>query len=517
MSIDSPAPAPAGAAEPPPAADPHADAGRRIVRNSTLNLAGQGLNAAFMIVIVLLLAREGRVTMGQFYKWSAFITIVQLVAEAGAGTVLTRRLVQAPGDWAQTVGEAGGLFAGVTVLSGLVFVGVGTAVVGLGGDPDLWPIFALAGIACAALQFQRYAWGVFRAAEDFTRENWSKVLQGAAFAAGALAVAAAGRADLTTILAAFALSQILTSAYLLWALARRWPGAALGWRRPPLRRWAADTWLLGTGDVVRQLTWQVDTALLGLMQPDWVVGIYSLAYRPLGPINWLPRAVLTAAFPSFARQAGPGPQGLRASFAESVRLLWVLSLPIAVAACFYADAIVRVLAGAARYAEFAEAAVPLRILIWITLLMFISTQYRFVLAAAGTLRAYTLLVVGVFLLELVVEALLIPRWSYFGACAGSVLGELFFTVAGFAICVRLGLAGLDWRPLVGAVFAALGMAALLGLTALVRSPAQAGLAEMVAVTASATAAYFALCVCCGALRPEEVRSLWLALGRRSDS
>src|SRR5205085_8734527 len=102
---------------------------------------------------------------------------------------------------------------------------------------------------------------------------------------------------------------------------------------------------LGLGDVVRGLTWQVDTILLRLLQPAAAVGVYSIAYRPLGPLNWVPRAVLTAMFPSFARLAEGDRPGLGRAFAASARLMWLVSLPIAVSIFVGAEPIIAVLAG----------------------------------------------------------------------------------------------------------------------------------------------------------------------------
>ena len=72
---------------------------------------------------------------------------------------------------------------------------------------------------------------------------------------------------------------------------------------------------MGLADVVRKLTWQLDTVLLALLQPAAVVGIYTVAYRPLGALNWLPQAVMSALFPSLARMADRDPRGLAAAFA----------------------------------------------------------------------------------------------------------------------------------------------------------------------------------------------------------
>jgi PST family polysaccharide transporter len=476
----------------------------RILRNSTFNFAAQGLNAAFNVVIVLVLARSlGVDGSGNYYKIFAWVTAVQLVVEAGTSTVLTRRLIQAPASWHETATDAAGLFVGIAGTSLGLFVAYGAISMWLRSDPTQLSIYGVAGVTCAAIQVQRYATGVFRAKESFGYENAARVLQGFAFAGVVVVVVLVSQPSLLWVLAALAVSQIIAAWFLMIALWREWP--ALGWKiaRPQVRVWVRETFLLGVGDVVRQLTWTLDTLLLAFMTTETIVGIYSMAYRPLGPVNWLPRAILLAAFPSFARFATDSEERLRESFSNSIRLLWVLSLPITIAICFYADPIVRILAGQ-KYSEFAEAGVLLSILIWITLLIYISTQYRFVLAAMGKLQSYTRLVVVVFLIEAAIEAALIPRFSYYGACAGSVTGELFFTLVGLMLCRKLGVGRIDWKHMAGAAVAGGLMAALLGVSALYAPPREIGLPLMVLFTTAATLAYFGFCILFGALARQEV-------------
>jgi O-antigen/teichoic acid export membrane protein len=261
-----------------------------------------------------------------------------------------------------------------------------------------------------------------------------------------------------------------------------------------VRDWLKEASSLGFGDLVRNLTWQLDTLLLALMQPLWVVGIYSVAYKPLGPLNWLPKMVSQACFPSFARMATGDREALGKAFSTSTRVLWVISVPIAVAICVLAEPLIIFLAGA----DYLAAAAPMRILIWIATLSFLSVQFRFIFTATGRQGVFAVLMTIVFLIELVVELALIPHWSYFGAATGSLVGELFCTVVGLTICWRLGLGRFEWRAALGATLAGAGMAAALW-------PAR-GLPLPLLVPAAALSGvlYLGLCLLFGAVSRAEV-------------
>src|SRR5438128_2190722 len=87
-----------------------AGAVQRVLRNSTFNLVGQGLNAVCNLLVLFALARcVARETLGLFYLLVAVITALQLVLELGVTTVLTCRIAQRPEAWRTVTAEAAGL------------------------------------------------------------------------------------------------------------------------------------------------------------------------------------------------------------------------------------------------------------------------------------------------------------------------------------------------------------------------------------------------------------------------
>jgi len=475
----------------------------RILHNSALNLGGQGVNAVCQLVVVFALARGlGKAAFGEYYTLFALIMVTQLIVEAGLSTLLTYRIVHAPESWKETLAEAAGLFLVVVAVSMVVLIGLGCAWVYLRGDEPVVLIrFAAAACACAAIQVQRFSAGVFRAFEMFGYENFARALQGMLLVGLVLAMIGTGVARVEWVLVALAASHVASALFLLAALQYRWWCLALRFRWSAAKQWLSAAVPVGLGDVVRGLTWQLDTLLMALFQPPAVVGIYSVAYRPLGPLNWLPRAVLTAAFPSFARLAASDRHSLDRAFANSIRLLWIISLPIVIAICMCAEPIITLLAGA----EYLEAAIPMRILIWIAALSYLSIQFRFLFTAVGRQDHFVRLVVIVFLLEAVIETLLIPQLSYFGACAGSFAGELFFTVVGLAVCRHLGVGSVEWGALMRAVLAGTVMGALVWFAR------QASLPLLLLAVVLSTAIYLVLCLRLGALQMDELRHLCRAL------
>jgi O-antigen/teichoic acid export membrane protein len=477
--------------------------GQQILQNGVMNLAVQLLYAGLQLVIVFLLVRQlGAADLGRYYTLVATILTAQLVIEGGAGTVLTQQLARSGADWKDRVDGATGLFGVIMLVSMFGFVVTGAVWTCVDGS-GIWVICLLAaGISCGAMQVQRFCISIFQASELFRPENVAKMLQIAMFLSLLLCLLAGTAVNLGSVFLSHAISHIAASIY-LFATLRRYTGP-LAWRLNLAM--AARQWFeaipLGIADVLRRLTWQVDTIVLALLTTPGVVGVYSVAYRALGPLNWIPRALLSAAFPSLARTAGDREKTSRA-FARSTRLLLVISIPIAVAVCACAEPLVEILAGRG----FEEAAELMKILIWTIVLSFTSVQFRFLFTALKQQRVFVWLTALVLLFKVILEVLLIPSLGYYGACLGSLAAESALFVGGLLVCRSLGVEGVEWRAVGRALLAGMIIAALLW------TARGSGLVVLGLALVLAAVLYMALCAALGAVKRDEIEQYVLLLRR----
>jgi O-antigen/teichoic acid export membrane protein len=493
----------------------------RILRNGTFNLMAMLGYALFQTVAIFILARAlGKFEFGEYMTLFALIMIVQLIMEVGLGTLVTQRIAQEPKLWQKTVAEAGGVFIVVATASVALFLAIG-GIWGWvsAGENRAFNLLilvhcALAGVVVAATQVQRLTTGVLRAYDLFGTENLVRVFEGGSFALLVLILWRLGHAKVWTTLAMLATSRILAGALLVFGMRRQCGFLTWQLNGSVLRSWLLQAIPLGFGDLMRRLTWQLDTMLLSVLATPEVVGIYSVAYRPLQPLNFIPQSISWATFPSFARSAAEDPHQVGRAFGNSVRLLWIISIPIIIAIWVGAEPLITIVAGD----EYLEAALPMRILVWIVALSFLSVQFRFLFTALNRAHVFTVLVVAVFIMEAAIELALIPVFGrlygkpYLGACIGSLVGELFFTVAGLVIFVRLGIGGIEWRALTLSTLAGTAVGLTLWFTLF---PVQERPLWLLAVALLAgIGVYYCLCRLLGALRKEEVDRFYDAFASR---
>lgn len=493
----------------------------RVLRNSTINLAAIGLSAFCNLATLFMLTRAlGKEGYGQYSIFFTLIVVVQFVLEFGISTILTWRIAQAPTAWRETLAEGLGLLVLVGSISILVLLGMGVGFAVGKQHGMLLVYFASAAVASTALQVQQFCAAVFRAFERFEYDSLAKIIQALSLALLIFLFVSSDRGGLTAALAILALSQTAAAAFLIGNLHWNWQG--LGWRLNGaiMKKWFSLAAPVGLGDVLRRLGVEADNLLLYAFQPRWVVGIYTTAFRPLMLLNYVPQVVQSALFPSFTRHAEKDGDTLGRLFSRTLRLLWIINLPLVIGISFSAEVIVTFLAGEG----FLEATLPMRILVWSTSFYFMTLPFRYVFTALGKQRTYTRLVLVVFVVEAGLETALVPRWSYYGTSVGTLIGEGLFTVMGLILCQRQGLVKhLRWSGLLRAVLAGSAMAAVLWIARRQLGhdlviPTEFGEAHLTMFAAvnlpwfalalvGGTGLYFLLCVVLGAVEREEANRL----------
>ncbi len=201
--------------------------------------------------------------------------------------------------------------------------------------------------------------------------------------------------------------------------------------------------------------WRVDVTLLQPMKGDVVVGWYTTAYRFLDGLNIIPSTFTVAIFPIMSRYAREARHALVRTYTTSLKVLIIISLPVALLTTFYADGIILIFGG---QAYLPHAAIALRLLIWSLPFGFINSVTQYVLIAIDQQRFLT----GAFMIgatfNLATNLLLIPAYGYQAAAFTTILSEVVLLMP-FYYGVRKHLssiawASLTWRPVLGTLVAA---------------------------------------------------------------
>ncbi len=237
--------------------------------------------------------------------------------------------------------------------------------------------------------------------------------------------------------------------------------------RPRLRfdlrgalRVAREATPVGLGLVAFLLLARIDTTMLAIFSSSSEVGQYGAAYRLLETTAFVTWAVNTAVLPTMSRLTPTSKPSVGQVYERALKLVLALTIPAAVGAAVLAVPIIDLLYGS----EFHRAAGAL-VLLSPTILLFPVSSLTSQLYYSQDERRIVAATYGAVLVENVLwNLVMIPRFSLYGAAAGTSISELL--VAGTLLFFsrslhgRLGVSRTLAGPLLGSAASAAVMAAL---------------------------------------------------------
>jgi len=164
---------------------------------------------------------------------------------------------------------------------------------------------------------------------------------------------------------------------------------------------------------------QIDTVMLSIMKGDAPVGWYNAAYKLIFALQIFPMSFVGSLFPIISRFFVSSKDSLKIAYEESFKYLFIIGLPIAVGTTIIGDKIILSIYGK----EFIHSINALKILIWVSTLMFITYLFGTVLGSINKQTAIAKVCGINALINVILNILLIPRFSYVGASVATVATE----------------------------------------------------------------------------------------------
>ncbi len=260
-------------------------------------------------------------------------------------------------------------------------------------------------------------------------------------------------------------NNVLTLLVLLWTgrrligpIARRLPDFKL------IREMASESLPLMLNHFLATIFFQVDIVILQALKGAAVVAQYSTAYKWLLAINIVPAFFTQALFPVISRQAQDDPAALSRSFRFGIKLLFALTLPLAVSFTALAEPLTLILAGP-RYVP--QGVIALQLMIWSIPIGWMNSLTQYALIALGLQRIITRAFAFAVCFNIAANLIFIPHYGFQAAAIATIASELAL-FAPFILLARrhipaVNVRALLWRPLV-ALGAMLVELALLGQT-----------------------------------------------------
>lgn len=470
---------------------------RLVVRNSAFGFAAQAviklLSFAFSVLVVRHLGAE---TYGQYAAVLAFGAVFVFIADLGIGTFTVRQVArwrEAP-DADALIAR---LFANVLALRVLLSLLTATLVIGAAWLTQR-PLVMVVAIAMGTVGLVMYSVqgasdAVLAGYERLDLSAAARVLYQITFVVVGTVVLFLGLGYYGLILGNLLGIGLMT--YTCWrgvtSLGVR-PGSVVMTEWPGLLRASLPFAVIG---LTLGLSYRFDSVLLNLYRSDAETGYYSAAYNLVFAAVTLSNVVNTALYPSLSRLAAGDREALPTVAERALRYLLILSLPIAAGGWALADQVVDFLYGGA----YSPAVDALRIVIWVTPLMFASELLGYVVVIGDKEHKVARSIVVSSVVNVSLNLILVPRYGFLAAAAMTVLTETIL-VSQYVWLLRDQVRRFDWRRVLLRPVTATGLmvAAVLALK------------DLLPLAGSLTAGvvtYAALALVLRAVTPDEVGSL----------
>jgi O-antigen/teichoic acid export membrane protein len=165
-----------------------------------------------------------------------------------------------------------------------------------------------------------------------------------------------------------------------------------------------------------QAFFRVDVFVLKALRSLSEVSLFFAPYLSIIRLQVIPQTIVMALFPTMSRLADTSSSSFEKNYEKTFRFLLMISLPIAMVTTVLAEKIILLLFGE----SFKEATISLQILIWAIVLTFLDALLLNVLISLNKQRILSFIFPFVFLVNLLLDLILVPLYGYVGACIGSL-------------------------------------------------------------------------------------------------
>lgn len=452
---------------------------KRIAKNSltpmSLSLLNKVIDMAFAMLMLRILAPENA---GRYQFAVAFFTFFEILVRFGFGTLLTREAAKDRSQANRYLSNTIVLRSGLWLLSLPVMAGVVFLYMRYGGVTA--DTATAIGLLAVALWFSVVAdalTAVFYAYEKMehpaslsTMTTVLRVLLGALVILPPLNwgfVGLAGVAIVTNVFSVIVLYSLLVRLFFRPTLIF---DHALG------RQMFALSFPLMLNHLLQTIFFRIDVWILQPMHGARVVGYYGAAYKYIDGLNVVPSLFTMAIFPLMSRFASESRGSLLRAYVLALRLLLMISIPVAVVTPFIARELILILGGG-EYLP--DSMIALQLLIFFFPFSCINQVTQYVLIAIDQQRYLTrAFLIGV-TFNVVMNLIFIPVYSYKAAAVVTIFSEIALMIP-FYYCVRKNLGAvpwlsLIWRPVLASGAAGAMLWMLRGVTPLLTVPLAAAM------------------------------------------
>ena len=303
----------------------------------------------------------------------------------------------------------------VAITFGLVVITINL----LGYPAQTIKVVYLVALSVIFSAFSGMFYSIFQAYEKMEYQSLGHILSSVLMLSGALFAISQGFS-----VVGFASIYFLVSAVVLgysfvvcaWKFVLPKIEVDLGFWKPTIK----EALPFGLSGIFITIYYWIDSVMLSLMKGNEVVGWYNAAYRLIVVLLFIPSIINIVIFPAMSRFHISSQNSLNLMTKKYFKFMLAIGIPIGVGTTLLSDKVILLIFGA----EYIQSIIALKILIWAMVFIFANAAFVRLFEAIDKQIIGTK-ITGICMIEnIILNLLIIPRFSYIGASITTVITEL---------------------------------------------------------------------------------------------
>ncbi|MCW1930130.1 MAG: flippase [Candidatus Kerfeldbacteria bacterium] len=408
----------------------------RLARNTTyLTVASLMQKVISLWYFAYLSNSLGTENTGKYAYALTFTSVFSLFMDFGIGQVLTREGAKDPDHLQEHVDRVIGLKIMLMMVAWIVMFGtiLGANIIFQNVTAEDVLLVAVASIAMTIDTVTSLCWSVFRAKKQLLYEAISTfVYQIAVVVSGVILLKI--DAPLPLLIGALSVGSLLQSIGMLTLVFKK---ARIRFRIRFNKKDAQTifliSWPFAVANLCNRLYGSVDQQLLKVTVSNTHAAWYAIAYKSVFALTVIPGSFATSYYPVMSEYLKHNTQAAGKTFSNALVYMLLLSIPISFGVLVLGEDIIL----AVWDTVWGTAAQPLRVLMYALPFVFLNYPIGNLLNAAGLQRTNTRNMIIALMINVVLNFVLIPYFSYMGAAYAFLTSSIVLVIIGFPTAYRI--------------------------------------------------------------------------------
>lgn len=389
---------------------------RRVAKNTGVLFVAQMINYIIGFFYVIYVARYlGAEGFGILSLALAFTGIFSVLADLGLSKLIIREVSR---DKSRAGKYLGNSLSMKIILAVLTLTVVMLIVNLFNYPPDTVNVVYIITLASIFTSFSQLIYSIFQIYEKMEYQSVGIILNSVLLIGGAFLGIFYGL-NVVEFAILYLIPSIVTLIYSVIACAWKFILPKLKFNlsfwKPTLR----ESFFFGLADVFIVIYFNIDSIMLSLWGGEAIVGWYNAAYRLIFVLTFIPTVIVVSIFPLMSQQFKSAKETLKVEYEKLFKYLFVISVFIFVYGLLFADKIILIIYGNG----YLPSIIALQVLIFVIPVIFLTYLFGNLLAAMNKQRLVTIVASANALLNIALNLILIPKYSYIGASIATILTE----------------------------------------------------------------------------------------------